>query len=229
MTLFNMRLGAWLPNPAGMTRPEDLNLARPPRSLRTLLGDLLGSAGDQSPAIYLSDGGHFDNLGLYEMVRRRCQKILVVDASEDPACGFESLGDTLRKTAIDMQVRIEFDSAPQIVARTDAAGRESTFGFAIATVLYPECPRDRTAKLIYLKPCLLPGVPTDVRAYANLHEAFPHESTLEQSFTESQFESYRALGEYQARQLIGDPFLGDIEELFSRAVGAYATPVAELT
>ncbi len=229
MTLFNMRLGAWLPNPAAVTRPEDLNLARPPRSLRTLLGDLFGSAGDQSPAIYLSDGGHFDNLGLYEMVRRRCRRILLVDASEDAACGFESLGDTLRKAAIDMQVRIEFDSPLRIVARTDTAGLESAIGFAIATVLYPECPGDRASKLIYLKPCLLANVPTDVRAYANLHELFPHESTLEQSFTESQFESYRALGEYQARQLIGDPLLDDLEELFSRAVGAYATPAAELT
>lgn len=217
MTLFNMRLGAWLPNPAAVTRPAELNLARPPHSLRTLLGDLLGSAGDQSPAIYLSDGGHFDNLGLYEMVRRRCRKILVVDASEDASCGFESLGDTLRKAAIDMQVRIEFDSAPRIVARTDAAGLKSALGFAVATVCYPECPDDRTSKLIYLKPCLLANVPTDVRAYANLHELFPHESTLEQSFTESQFESYRALGEYQASQLIGAAAPADLDELFVRA------------
>ncbi|MGH7210994.1 MAG: hypothetical protein ACREF1_05980, partial [Acetobacteraceae bacterium] len=183
---------------------------------------------DQSRAIYLSDGGHFDNLGLYEMVRRRCRMILVVDASEDATCGFESLGDVLRKAAIDMQVRIEFDSAPRIVARGDTAGLKGALGFAIATVRYPECPEESTNKLVYLKPCLLADVPTDVRAYANLHGLFPHESTLEQSFTESQFESYRALGEYQAGQLIGDSAPADLGELFSRAIEAYASPDIEL-
>jgi hypothetical protein len=217
MTLFNVRLGAWLPNPAVVRDPKELSLAYPRRSLRALFDELLGMAGDKSGAIYLSDGGHFENLGVYEMLRRRCHLIMVVDAGEDPSCGFEDLGNALRKAAIDMQIMVKFDDHPRIAART--VQTEDDIGFAIATVCYPE-PDAPEGRLLYIKPSLLNDIPIDIRAYANLHATFPHESTVDQFFTESQFESYRALGQYQMQRLIaGQP--AEIDALFRQAAQTY--------
>jgi hypothetical protein len=228
MTLFNVRLGAWLPNPAKVDNPRELNLAQPPRSLRALLGDLLGASGDTTSAIYLSDGGHFDNLGLYEMLRRRCHLILVIDAGADPACSFEDLGNALRKAAIDMRITVTFDAPPRIFSRIDIADMDIALGFAIATINYPERPTADDCKILYLKASLLADVPGDVRAYANLHATFPHESTVDQFFTESQFESYRALGQFQMEWLIGDIDTEGLQGLVAQAAAAYEGPAADI-
>jgi hypothetical protein len=223
MTLFNVRLGAWLPNPAVVQSEEELSLAYPRRSLRALVGELLGMAGDKSRAIYLSDGGHFENLGLYEMLRRRCRLILVIDAGEDAGCGLEDLGNALRKSAIDMRIGVTFENAPRIASRNDKRGCKDALGFAVATIRYPEAAAP-AGRLLYVKPSLLRNVPIDVGAYANLHGDFPHESTVDQFFAESQFESYRALGQYQMRQLIGVMQGCEIGCLFERAAQAYRVP-----
>ena len=92
MTLFNVRLGAWLPNPAVAT-PRDLQLAKPKNSVFALLCEMGGVTTDARQAVYLSDGGHFENLGLYEMLRRRCRRIVVIDAGQDGDCAFFDLGN----------------------------------------------------------------------------------------------------------------------------------------
>src|SRR5208283_3651429 len=107
MTLFNVRLGAWLPNPAVASAAE-LAQAKPPNALRTLGCELLGLTDDRSDSVYLTDGGHFDDLGLYELVRRRCCSIVVIDAGEDADAGFADLGNAVRKIAIDFDIRIRF-------------------------------------------------------------------------------------------------------------------------
>src|SRR6185437_6074285 len=123
------------------------------------------------------------------MLRRRCRMILLVDAGEDPACTFYDLGDSLRKAAIDQQIQVTFSDLTRIRSRDGLAA--DAVDFAVATVIYPE--GDSPGQLIYLKPCFLSDIPADVRAYGAGHPSFPHESTLEQWFTESQFESYRHL------------------------------------
>ena len=196
MTLFNVRLGAWLPNPA-IASAAELRRAKPPNALVTLARELLGLTHDRGSAVYLSDGGHFENLGLYEMVRRRCRYILVIDAGEDPAASFDDLGNAVRKIRIDFDVRIEF--APPVAIGSRDKPVKPFVCFACATIRYPESPE--LGQLIYLKPADPPDSPIDVRAYRNLHRPFPHESTLEQFFTESRFESYRQLGEAETGAL----------------------------
>ena len=56
MTLFNVRLGAWLPNPAVAQR-DDLKLAKPANSVLALLRELGGRSTDVRQAVYLWDGG----------------------------------------------------------------------------------------------------------------------------------------------------------------------------
>ncbi len=198
MTLFNVRLGAWLPNPAVVTNESELQRGYPADGLAAMLHDLLGTTTDAMRAIYLSDGGHFDNLGLYEMLRRRCRMILLVDAGEDPECSFYDLGDSLRKAAIDQQIVLTFSGLTRIRGRDGLT--QDAVDFAVATIVYPE--EGPCGRLIYLKPCFLPDIPADVRAYGAEHSSFPHESTMEQWFTESQFESYRHLGEHEMNRLI---------------------------
>jgi hypothetical protein len=188
MMLFNVRLGWWLGNPAKSKRIWRRD--GPRWSFLPVLREMFGRTDDRSDWIYLSDGGHFDNLGLYEMVRRRCRFILVSDAGCDPDCGYADLGSALRKIWIDFGIRVEFDSL-DIEAR-QVTPRKGLY-CALARVIYPEAP-DRPGHLIYVKPGYHGTEPADIRAYALANPSFPHESTADQWFSESQMESYRALG-----------------------------------
>jgi hypothetical protein len=218
MTLFNVRLGAWLPNPATASR-EQLQAAKPPNALVTLTRELLGRTNDQGRAVYLSDGGHFENLGIYEMVRRRCRYIFVVDAGEDAHAFFEDLGNAVRKIRIDFDIRIEFAPPVGIGSRSNPV--DPFRSFAWATIHYPDIGAD-PGYLIYLKPSYPPDMAIDVRAYGNLNEAFPHETTIDQFFTESRFESYRQLGENEANELVCKAT--GLRELFTLAQTYLAPP-----
>jgi hypothetical protein len=202
MTLFNVRLGAWLPNPAKVTDPVRLSQARPDSAARAMLGDLLGITDDASPSVYLTDGGHFENLAAYEMLRRRCRIIVLVDGGQDGGCDYEDLGNLIRKARIDQNVAIDFPGPMLIHGDATKPAAAGTLGFAVATIRYPEF-EEPTGRLIYIKPSMLPVMPADARAYANANPAFPHETTADQWFSESQFESYRRLGQWQAERAIG--------------------------
>jgi len=195
MTLFNVRLGAWLPNPIP-ENARNLDLAKPENVFTALAAELLGSTNDRGQAVYLSDGGHFDNLGIYEMFRRRCAVIVVVDADADPDCKLLDLGAALRRAEIDMEVRVEWTD--WLGSRTDRKPETSGLGFG--RIFYKE---GGEGVLVYMKPDYGPDLPVTVRAYGAEHATFPHESTLDQWFTESQFESYRALGLWQAARMLG--------------------------
>jgi hypothetical protein len=187
LTLFNLRLGWWLGNPrfAGAAVREG-----PVIGLLPLLQELMGRTTDQSRWVYLSDGGHFDNLGLYEMVRRRCRVIVVSDAGCDPQNHLSDLGDCLRKIYIDLGVSIEFADFDIKARQTPPiVGPYS----AIAQISYPGAPK-QPGWLLYIKPGYHGGERADVRSYAEAHGTFPHEPTGEQWFNESQLEAYRALG-----------------------------------
>jgi hypothetical protein len=202
MTLFNVRLGAWLPNPA-VARREDLKLAKPSNSVLALMSELGGRSTDVRQAIYLSDGGHFDNLGLYEMLRRRCARIVVIDAGQDERCTFFDLGNVIRKAEVDGLAKVQMGEM-RILSRATIereGKRAGALGYARGTISYPGA-RD-AASLIYIKPSFLDDIPAEVRAYGATSATFPHESTANQWFSESQFESYRALGFHQVSRMFG--------------------------
>jgi hypothetical protein len=191
LMLFNVRLGWWLGNP----KYEKCVRSGPRWGIAPALKELAGATTDDGSWIYLSDGGHFENLGLYEMIRRRCRFIVVSDAGCDPDCSFEDLGNAVRKIYIDFGVSINFKKL-EIRARQMPLARESSLHgvrFAIGTISYPGAAR--TGWLLYIKPTYhgtTEGV--DIRSYAADHPTFPHESTTDQWFSESQLEAYRALG-----------------------------------
>ena len=189
MTLFNVRLGWWLGNPR-----RDDRTARsdgPYFGAGAVLRELLSMTTDIGRYIYLSDGGHFENLGLYEMVRRRCRFILISDAGADPQAHFEDLGNAIRKIWIDFGVHIEF-LALQIEGRATPEAKPGV-DCAIARIHYHDIGA-RPGLLIYIKPGFHGQESPAIRSYANLHPSFPHESTTDQWFTKSQMRWSRALG-----------------------------------
>jgi hypothetical protein len=216
MTLFNVRLGAWLPNPAQAKEMGDLiRRSGPSNSLRAVLRELAAATDDRGWDIYLSDGGHFENLGLYEMVRRRCRYIIVSDAGADPECAFSDLGGAVRKVKIDFDVDIHFDDLDIYARDPENKAKQRQRAFALGTIEYPErrytgkapetpeARKRRTGRLLYIKPSYFGQLPVDVRSYAAISKTFPHESTADQFFSESQFESYRHLGHFFTSSLGG--------------------------
>jgi hypothetical protein len=188
MTIFNVRLGWWLRNPRWAEVWTD-KYSR--LSLRELLSELLGMTTDDRSWVYLSDGGHFENLGVYELVRRRCRFIVASDAGQDGHVTFEDLGNAIEKCRSDFGVDIEID----LTNIRRGTSRFSEWHCAIGTIRYDsQDPNEAAGTLLYLKSSLTGDEPADVLRYASLHPAFPHESTSDQFFDESQFESYRALG-----------------------------------
>jgi len=187
MMLGNVRLGWWLGNP----RDDDTSPREGPLfSFVPIVNEMFGLTTDIGRYVYLSDGGHFENLGIYEMVRRRCRYIVVSDADCDPDCQLEDLGNAVRKAWIDLGVAIRFRGIDVMARKPEPVDGVYC---AIADVYYPE-PNAKPGLLVYIKPGYHGTEPADVRSYAALHPAFPHESTAEQWFSESQMEAYRVLG-----------------------------------
>jgi Patatin-like phospholipase len=215
MTMFDVRLGLWIPNPRhsplagqklGVKPDTPPKPASPIFAPARLASELLGSVNDTSSYVYLTDGGHFDNMGLYELVRRRCYKIVICDAEEDGDYSYEGIGDAIRKCRIDFGAEIELDLSP---TRPNASSGLSTAHMIRGTIRYPETPSDQKGAVWYIKASLtgkppaageeesaeLPDAPGDLQNYKLQHPHFPHDSTADQWFTESQFESYRRLGQ----------------------------------
>ncbi len=194
MTLFNVRLGWWLGNPGAMGHGTFQD-SSPHSPVRHMVKEGLGLTDSSSPYVYLSDGGHFENLGLYEMILRRCRLIVVSDAGCDPDCSLEDLGNAIRKIRVDLGVKIDIKKF-EIFPRTEMEGKKSGRYCAIGEIDYGTADAGgRTGMLIYIKPALLGNEPRDVYNYARQSTEFPHEPTSDQWFSESQFESYRTLGE----------------------------------
>jgi hypothetical protein len=191
LSLFNARLGWWLGNPADSGQGV-WNKVGPSFGLKPLLSETFGTANDQSTYVLLSDGGHFEDLGLYEMVLRRCRVIVVADAGCDPKYRFDDLGNAVRKIRIDLGIRIDFQVNPSMDRSRGCHVRH----YAIGDIHYADVdgPGTPLGTLVYMKPVLTGDEPADVLNYAAAHDAFPHESTGDQWFDEDQFESYRMLG-----------------------------------
>jgi hypothetical protein len=186
MTIFNARLGWWLGNPR---HKKTWRRAGPTQGLAYLAKELLGLTNDRAGFIYVSDGGHFENLAVYELVRRRCRFIVACDAEEDANFAFNGLGNAIRKcredfgVEIDLRVDLIKPEAPALLSRSHCV---------VGTIQYPD--QVGLGYLVYLKASVVGDEPEDVLQYRVAHPAFPHQSTGDQWFTESQFESYRRLG-----------------------------------
>jgi hypothetical protein len=196
--------------------PLASRLPGPLFAIRYLFAELAGLTTSRSPFVNLSDGGHFENLGLYELVRRRCRYIIIGDAEQDGGLTFGSLGGAIRKCRADFGVEIDLDPDPIRLTAKNFSGAHCVVG----SITYPETEAGRRAPfcegpdsvatdrargwILYLKSSLTGDEPTDVIEYRSRNSDFPHQSTGDQFFTESQFESYRRLGLHIVRDAFED-------------------------
>lgn len=190
LALFNVRVGWWTGNPR---RQDGWNLYAP-GAYYLITKELMGKSDDRARYVYLSDGGHFENLGIYELVRRRVKYILSCDASADPKYYFDDLANAVEKCRRDFGVEIEINPSP---IRPDEHTGWSSKHFAVGVIQYPAVEGKASEKgiLLYVKSSLTGDEPADVIFQKSERSEFPHDPTLKQFFSETQFEAYRALGE----------------------------------
>jgi len=217
MTFFNVRLGFWAGNPRNNKTWTDPG---PKIGLWRLLGELFGQTDDNADYVYLSDGGHFENLGLYELVKRRCKFIVACDAGEDPDYALEDLGNAVRKCREDIGVEIELLTEPVVPQGSDRGKKLTKWHCVVGKIHYEDADIETDGTpgiLVYIKASLTGDEPADVLNYQTAHPTFPHQSTADQWFTESQFESYRRLGQHV------------VETMFERIEEANPTKVTAIT
>jgi hypothetical protein len=199
MALLNVRLGFWLPNPGEVHRSPDDPLLRAGVGPWYLLRELLSRIDESSRHVNVTDGGHIENLGIYELLRRRCRYIVACDAEADPGLTFVSLAKLIRYARIDLGVEIDIRLDE---LRIDEAGYSRSH-CVLAKVYYP--PRDggdvEVGHLLYVKASITGEETEAIREYRARNVDFPHETTADQFFDEAQFESYRELGHHIAAEL----------------------------
>jgi hypothetical protein len=192
LTIFNVRLGLWIRNPRRkrfLLPRLNGNPSSPAFGLFYLLAELFGMVNDEAAFVYLTDGGHFENMGLYELVRRHCMTIVICDAEQDGDLDFSGIGMAIRKCRIDCGAEIDLDlSKLELTGTPPVSPCHSVMG----TIHYPS---GATGRVLYIKTAFTCGLPADLVNYHKEHQAFPNDTTMNQWFTESQFESYRRLGE----------------------------------
>jgi patatin-like phospholipase len=207
MTLFNVRLGYWLPRLGKKPWPRPIEAPGP----FYLFREMLGRVHEKARFINISDGGHIENLAVYELLRRQCKFIVAVDAGMEPKMECADLMRLQRYAAIDLGIRMHFDP-------TDLTLLPTTYSRAYAVLVKidyaPEQARphaetsDQLGWMLYLKLAITGTEPRYVLDYRRQNPAFPHQTTANQFYDEAQFEAYRALGEFAAESLFREEIVG---------------------
>ena len=210
LSLLNIRLGYWLANPGRLGEFHN--------PLKYLWAKLVGTwyfvretAGllnEKCLNVYLTDGGHIENLGIYELLRRRCRVIIAVDAEADQEMTFPSLVALQVLARIDLGIHIDLpwqglQAHALDVTEKKLYGQRGWPGdmgphAAIGKIDYGE---NKTGVLIYIKSSLSGDENDYILNYKRRNHTFPHETTVDQFFNEEQFEVYRALGFHACRKL----------------------------
>jgi hypothetical protein len=193
MAMLNLRLGYWVPNPQKCKcplRPRIPNYILPGLWEITFRNKLK----EKATFLQLSDGGHFDNLALYELIRRRLGLIIVCDGGADPNLTFGDLANAMEKVRADFGALIVIKSENLKVMIPPLKSEQVKLakkGFLMADIIYAD---NSKGKLIYINTTLCKGLYADLYGYKKQHPSFPEESTSNQFFDEKQFEAYRELG-----------------------------------
>jgi hypothetical protein len=191
-TLLDLRLDYWLPNPVAVRSNDSSFSLRRPLGPIALVKEAFGMLDARGTYVNLSDGGQIENLGIYELLKRRCRWIIAVDAGADPDMSCGSLADVLRYARIDLGITIDIQLDPLRPAPSGLSAEH----WVVGTIDYGG---GDAGRLIYLKLSMTGDEPEAIREYRSRFPAFPQQSSANQFYTEEQFEAYRALGEHIAR------------------------------
>ena len=199
LALLNVRLGYWVRNPTKTVKAAWYYFGSP--GLSFLLREMLGTMNEKAPWLYVSDGGHIENLGVYELLRRRCQFIVAIDGEQDQRMTFGALTTLQRLAAIDLGVKIDIN-LDDLRLNEQSLSRSH---FRFARIHYPD---KQFGYLLYVKSSLTGNEGEFLRRYRIDDPAFPHDPTADQFFSEARFEAYRSLGEHIGDKLFFARWLG---------------------
>jgi len=203
LALLNIRLGYWTRHPK-----KTKMLFRGSPGLSCLVKEMLGTMNEQGPWLNLTDGGHIENLGVYELLRRRCKYIIAIDGEEDQGMTFSALTTLQRLAAIDLGIRIDINLDD---LRLNQRGLSRSH-FRFCRIHYPIDGRgseEQIGYLLYLKLSLTGNEGEFIRRFRTDDPVFPHDSTTNQFFSEAQFEAYRSLGEHIGDKLFLESIIGN--------------------
>lgn len=203
LAALNVRLGAWMPNPR-YVRPG----ARPLKRTRItyLLKEVFGVYDPDDPYVYVTDGGHWENLGLVELIRRRTRWIFCVDASGDPADSFATLEEAIAMARVECGAEIDLD--PQSLRRRED-GRLPKTAVKTGVIRYhhcggtgaDDCP---TGLLFYGKAMLAQDSPIHTLSFSLRDRIYPRYPTYDQFLSEDEFMNLVRLGSWIGRGLAFD-------------------------
>ena len=190
MTLLNLRLGYWLPNPVFVNSERWYNKSKLGSAKPSLIWkESLGLLDAQGSHVNISDGGHIENLGIYPLLKRKCKFVVAVDGEADPDMTFQGLVTLMRYARIDMGIEITIDLDK---LRSNKRGLSEEH-WSLGEIAYAN---GEIGQLLYIKLSVTGDEPEYIRSYRSNHPVYPHQSTADQFFGEDQFEAYRALGEH---------------------------------
>ncbi|WP_457599274.1 hypothetical protein [Hydrogenimonas sp.] len=205
MSLLNARLGYWIENPRRREGADRIGWSYYLCIFKELFGSGLN---EKETYIHLADGGHFENLGLYELIRRRCRYIIVSDAGKDPDFTFGDLAKIIELARVDFGAEIVIDTQP---LHPHGPDRLSDAPFVHGTIAYADGTK---GDLLYLKTTLVADLPEDIYSYRRTDPLFPDQSTADQFFDERQFEAYRELGYQLGKRLCRGEFQSALRPIF---------------
>lgn len=206
LSMLNLRLGYWTCNPKNNKMIGSPNFFSPGLSSEIFRNGF----SENNNNILLSDGGHFENLAIYELIRRKCNLIILADGGEDHKFNFDDLANAIEKARVDFGTKIRFMDEDKVDSILPGSSGEGLFekkyeiskrGYAFADIYYSGDTKP-SGKLVYVKLSVIEGLGTDVYSYKGVNPQFPHESTADQFFNEKQFEAYRELGYYVGWQMM---------------------------
>jgi hypothetical protein len=195
LSLTNVRLGYWIRNPRASQEPKNWHKWFPPNLLAPGIRQGLFGSGTTENAFFieLTDGGHFDNTGLYELIRRRVKIIVLSQGSQDVSYSMDDLANAIQRVRVDFGVHIRFTSEtyPLDSLRPAELGKIVKRGWALGTIKYPGT--DKQGILLYLQASPI-AMNADTESYWRRNVDFPNQTTADQFFDEEQLEAYRELG-----------------------------------
>ena len=206
MTLLNVRLGYWVPHPGRLFDWLQERKLADPKLLdrwgwrippRALLKEMASAVNEEDRWVNLSDGGHIENMAVYELLRRRCKYIICGDGEADPTLSFGGLATLMRSARIDMGIEIEILLDDLHLGDDGTSHQHAALGIIKYPPLEPGGEKE-SGYLLYIKSSFTGNEDETMQEYRAKSPDFPHETTADQFFDEGQFEAYRALGFHMA-------------------------------
>ncbi len=190
----NLRLGVWMPNPM-YERGR-----RPSTHMYAMFKEILGIYDLGDPNLYVTDGGHWENLGLVELVRRKTRMIVAVDASADPPHSFASLLEAVELALLECGASVHFADEEMEAMRPTGSNRPKK-NWAAADITYDD---GSTGRLLYVKAQASRAMPLDILRYSKEDPSFPNYSTANQFLSEAEFVNLAILGRESIIRALSD-------------------------